>query len=152
MPSDSITAFWGRAKLDGLPCAAVADDPTLPQAGVAQLQFALRERGLWNPALAEVVEGVIDLESAPPPAAPAPPAEFAPESLSGTALAAPPRPATAPSAPVDRGRLYLLIGVAVGLQVLAVFLWVVFILKPFSSGPPAPAPASGKVRGVRAGS
>ena len=151
MPSDSIAAFWGRARADGLPCAAVADDPTLPQSGLPQLEFALRERGLWNPALAEVVEGVIDLEPPPPAPAPAAPAEFVPESLSGTALSAPPRPAP-PSAPVDRSRLYLLIGIAVGLQVFAVLLWVVFILKPFSGGPPAPAPTSGKVRGVRPGS
>ena len=148
MPSDSIAAFWGRAKLDGLPCAAVADDPTLPQAGLPQLQRALEDRGLWNPALAEVVEGVIDLESAPP-AAPALPAEFAPESLSGTALAAPPRPATAS---VDRSRVRLLVGLAVGLHLLALVLLVVWLLKPFGGGSPAPATTSGKVRGVRAGS
>ena len=50
-----------------------------------------------------------------------------------------------PAAEVKRSQLWPWVGLAVGLQVLALLLWVVYI-KPFA-GDPAPAPTPGKKAG-----
>ena len=186
MPSDSVTAFFDRARRDRLVAGdeldSLAADPTLPQANLGELAAALAERPDLPAGLAPLVEqarsgnlppesglgDMIDAALAKPDAPPEPvleptppvtdftpafvPAEYIPESDDVDAEAFAPTPGLSDGFDADRppprraatqpaeSNVRLWIGIGVGLWVVAILMWLIYIYKPFSAPPPAVKP------------